>query len=126
MATKVTFDRAKFDDLISKTFAPRLKRVGIHLRSKVVRKIGKPFRSKGGTTIRYSPKRKGTPSEEGQPPKKDLGLLQKSIFYVVDEDDLSVEVGTTVSYGLWLEKTRPYLRSTLTDEMDEVIRIMTK
>lgn len=123
---KFSFNRNKFDELISSTFRPRLKRVGIHLRKKIVRKIGVPFREKDGTTLRYDPKRQGTPATEGDPPRKDLGLLQKSIFYVVDESELTVEVGTTVEYGLHLEVSHPYLRTTLTEETDEIARIMTE
>ena len=123
--TSVKFYAGRWQQLLRKTFVPRLRRIGILLRTKVVRKISVPFRD-GGKTVRYNPKRYGTPSKEGEPPRTDLGRLRQSIFYRVHEAELSVEVGTAVEYGLYLEASRPYLRPTLHEAMPEIQKIMTR
>lgn len=59
-------------------------------------------------------------SHPGQPPRRQTGNLQASVFSQVDEESLSAFVGTNVDYGEYLElgtkrgiAPRPWLRPAL-------------
>ena len=108
---------AKFESELT----ARMKGAGAELRRETVKSIGKAFRG-AGDVVRYVPKRKGTPSKPGEPPRADLGGLRQSVFAETTKDRVKklivTIVGVTVEYGLALElgnkkgtlKARPYLR----------------
>ena len=108
------------------------------LRKQVLLNIKKAFQE-GGEETRYGPKREGTPSKPGEPPKADLGLLRQSIFADVDKKQLTAEVGTTVKYGRALElgkkkkgkrvafmAPRPYLRPALEEVAPRIEKFMNR
>jgi hypothetical protein len=68
----------------------KLKLIGTHLEGKVKQNVSASTRSNG-------------PSKPGEFPHADTGLLRNSIFYNVDDKQLSVTVGTNLKYGLYLE-----------------------
>lgn len=70
------------------------------------------------------------PSQPGEPPKKLVGFLQRSIAHAMSPDRQQAYVGTNLDYGLYLElgtskmEARPYLRPTLARLRDEIARIV--
>jgi hypothetical protein len=71
----------------------RMMLAGEYLRGKVVKNIGTSSRSAG-------------PSKEGDYPHADTGALRNSIFWRLDKGsggELTVTVGTTLAYGIYLE-----------------------
>lgn len=115
---KITWRGGQLTRHLKKMIKPRLQRVGSELRNHVVRKV-----SEGKTRI-------DGPSKPGEPPHIDTGGLRKSIFWELLEDGLSVRVGTTVDYGLFLEEgtskmaPRPYLRPSLIEMQARIKAIL--
>ena len=70
------------------------------------------------------------PSLPGNPPKKRIGILQKSITWGQDKKEMTAEVGTAYEVGAHLElgtskmQPRPYLRSTMDKEQAKVNQIL--
>jgi len=92
----------------------RMSLVGEMVASKIRENISDPTRTAG-------------PSLPGAFPHADTGRLRNSIEYAVDDDGLSVRVGTNVEYGGYLElgtdkmEARPFLEKTIYD-MEPAIR----
>jgi hypothetical protein len=85
--------------------------------------------SQGHQATRYKPKREVTVSEPGDPPNKDMGTLQKSVAWEIDEENLTGLVGTNLKYGLWLEfgtkimKARPWLLPAFKKNADKILKM---
>ena len=64
---------------------------------------------------KYGPRRTHQASAAGEAPASDTGTLARSIDMDINEQELSVDVGTNVFYAKWLElgssiaKARPFL-----------------
>lgn len=80
----------KFNDNIRKEIVKRLKTTLELLKTRIQRNISKSNRA-------------GGPSKPGEFPKANTGRLRNSIFWQINEVDLSGFVGTNLRYGLWLE-----------------------
>ena len=94
-------------------------RVGArYLVSKIQRNINVSTRAQG-------------PSKPGEFPHKDTGALQRSIFEA-DGAGSSVIVGTSLNYGRFLElgtdglAARPFIRRTMSEEMNAMTAIIEK
>ena len=70
-----------------------------------------------------------TRSKPGEPPRKQLGHLRRSVTYEVDDNQVG-RVGTNLKYGRWLElgtrlmKARPWLRRALKECQDQILSIL--
>jgi hypothetical protein len=76
-------------------------------------------------------------SKPGEPPRKQTGLLRRSVAYETDKDTLTARVGVGGppvaeghSYAVWLElgtrkmAMRPYIRTTMFEQSGNVARIL--
>lgn len=104
-------------------FAARLKAIGQLLRDKCVINISIPVvKRKSKITKRMVVIER---SQEGEFPRADTTRLMKDVFWEFHEENLSVRVGSTLDYAVWLETRlhRSFLRRTFT-EMADAIRII--
>ena len=107
--------------LVKKVMQARLKKCGHKLRAWIVRKLRE-----------FSTRIDG-PSGPGEIPHVDTGTLSgRHIFWRFrGDDELCIEVGTNVQYGVWLEigtkrmEPRPYIRPALFINMPELKKILT-
>jgi hypothetical protein len=110
---------------------------GAYLQRAVQQNISVSFRD-GGPQLRYHPKRAGTASIEGEYPRADTGKLRQSIFFLVNQEELYVIVGSPLEYAAYLEfslddddggsdkriRNRSYLRRTLYEEQVKIREIL--
>lgn len=86
---------------------------------------------------KYSVKKRGriygaVVSQPGEPPRKQLGHLRRSVAFDVDESNLRGRVGTNLKYGRWLElgtskmAARPWLRRALAEVRPQVLSILSR
>lgn len=114
---------------VETVLAWRLAAVGARGRTAAIRKISRLFRG-AGAEVRYRPRRTGTASAPGEPPKRDIGELAQSIGYEVDRKELAAYIGTFKKYGFWLEvgtkkmAARPYLRPMLSEQLKSFMAIL--
>lgn len=122
-----------YDDYLEQLKAKlskNLDKAGRHLRNEIRKELNRsqPYeRTKGAKGIYYTGL---DPSLPGEPPKKIRGDLQRSI--AVDKPDpLTVKVGSNLDRAYWLEvgthkmAARPFFRSTLAKEIENLARIIT-
>lgn len=98
----------------------RLKIVGQLLRDRVVINISIPVvKTKSKITGRIVVTERSLP---GEFPRADTTRLTKDIFWEYHDEDMSVVVGTTLDYGLWLETRmhRSFLRRTLLELSEQI------
>lgn len=71
-----------------------------------------------------------TKATAGAPPRKLSGTLRRSVAYEVSEDGLTARVGTSVTYGKWLELRaaggHQWLLKTIVGIRDELATILGK
>jgi hypothetical protein len=84
----VVFHTTETADAVRAEFVRRLYATGEKVRARMVENISEP-----------SP----PPSDPGDFPHADTGLLRNSLFSVVDEDEMSFTVGSPLAYALYLE-----------------------
>lgn len=107
---------------VKKVVVDKLTAVGDHLTTAAVRNISTPP-TPGDPSTGFPGKPHSFP---GDYPFQQTENLKQSVHYEVDEDELSVKVGTDVDYGTFLEEgtktmaARPWLVRTL-DEEDRTI-----
>ena len=104
-------------------FAQRLKAIGQLLRDKCVINISIPVvKEKSKITGKIIVTER---SVEGEFPRADTTRLMKDVYWEFREEELSVRLGTTLDYGLWLETRmhRSFLRRTF-QEMSDQLRII--
>lgn len=120
MAQTITTPQARFvirdkefTEAMKKKFARRVALAAEKVKNQVVLNISEPTRELG-------------PSKEGEFPHADTGRLRNSIFWRM-QGELEAIVGTNLFYGLVLEysRNRSFLRRTMWEMRDEIIKILT-
>ena len=131
--TRIVWHGDRVKGQIRSELSKRVQRAAMMVQSKTQKNISKPFRG-AGSSRRYAAKgskpRVGTPSSPGEFPRADLGRLRQSIFSKA-ESKLTWIVATTLDYGAWLEEgttkmaARPFLKKTLGQMRNAIVRILT-
>lgn len=121
----------EFLKLTAKELGDNLEKAAVYLKGEIKEKINQsePYtRYVGDHGIYYSG---DDPSAPGEEPKKITGTLQRSITHRMSEDRLQAFVGSNIDYAFYLEMgtakmaARPYLRSTMLEEGDALVSIVT-
>jgi HK97 gp10 family phage protein len=116
---------------MEKQLADNLEKAAVYFKGQVKDKINRsePYtRYVGDHGIYYTGQ---DPSAPGEEPKKITGTLQRSITHRMSEDRRHAFVGSNIDYAAYLEMgtskmaARPYLRSTLIEESDVLVSIVT-
>lgn len=121
ISAKVQWNGKQFEQEMLSRIQARLFKAAMVLRAAIVRKIRRFSYFKVG------------PSAPGFAPHMRTGILSgRHIFWRVKPGDpYTVEIGTSVLYGVWLElgtsrmAARPYLRPTFVETFPRMLRIVT-
>ena len=106
-------------DTIRRGIVGNIRRAAAYARAAVVRNLSTSGRASG-------------PSEPGEFPHAQTGLLRNSIREEVDEEEMTAIVGTNVEYGGFLElgtsrmEPRPFLTRTITEEHEAITKLLSK
>jgi len=131
--TRVDWAEAKqFSNTLHGEMKARVRLAGQLLRDKVVVNISRPVRKVPGVRGRDGRRRTWVDptsrSKPGEFPKADTTRLMKSIFAKKILKGYGVQVGTPVTYGLFLElfMDRSFLRRTIKEFAPQLRRVLTK
>lgn len=121
ISAKVQWNGKQFEQEMLSRVQARMFKAAMVLRAAIVRKIRRFSYFKVG------------PSAPGFAPHMRTGILSgRHIFWRVKPGDpYTVEIGTSVLYGVWLElgtsrmAARPYLRPTFVETFPRMLRIVT-
>ncbi len=90
----------------------RVYAAGLYLKSRIQRRLSIPTRAAG-------------PSKPGEYPHVVTGTLRRTIFLRSRRDELAVDIGSKLVYGIhWEVTNRPYLRRGFAEELVMIRRIL--